>query len=151
VSLCSARSRHEVLCFVSVGIGNRWGQSDSAAGQKPESECLRGTMGPLGQTGMPVQSDPVRRGSAVACPDRVRPTLSQRKKPSRERQPTTLPRFEQRTTFTESRDCISSPTRWPAQILQTRRMNILTKRDWGPPAAGTMVRGCRVRTRCDTS
>ena len=58
--LCSARSRHEVLCFVSVGAGNGRRENDSATGQKPESECVRGTMGSLGQTGMPVQSDPVR-------------------------------------------------------------------------------------------
>ena len=54
VPLCSARSRHEVLCLVSVGAGNGRRENDTVTGQESESERVRGTMGPLGQAGMPI-------------------------------------------------------------------------------------------------
>ena len=100
----SRRVRRQVLCLVSVRAGIGRCEDHSTAGSKPELKRVRGTMGPLGQTGMPVQIDLVRRGSAFTRPDGVHPTLSRRKKPSRERQPTALSRFEQQTTPTESRD-----------------------------------------------
>ena len=100
----SRRVRRQVLCLVSVRAGIGRCEDHSTAGSKPELKRVRGTMGPLGQTGMPDQIDLVRRGSAFTRPDGVHPTLSQRKKPSRERQPTTLPSNEQQTTPAASRD-----------------------------------------------
>ena len=60
MSLCFARSRHEVPCLVSFGAGKRRRENDPTASQEPKFECIRGTMGSLGQTGMPVQVDPIR-------------------------------------------------------------------------------------------
>ena len=54
VSLCFARSRHEVLCFLSVGTGNGRRQNDTVTGQEPESQRVCGTMGPLRQAGMSI-------------------------------------------------------------------------------------------------
>jgi hypothetical protein len=58
--LCAARSRHEVLCVVSVSASKRWRQDDSTTGPKPEPECVRGAVGSLSKTGVPVQIDSVR-------------------------------------------------------------------------------------------
>ncbi len=44
----------EVLRIVSVGAGGGRRESHSASGQKPESECFCGTLGPLCQAGEPV-------------------------------------------------------------------------------------------------
>jgi hypothetical protein len=58
--LRAARSRHEVLRLVSISAGKRRRENDSTAGEKPEPECVRGALGSLGQTGVPVQIDFVR-------------------------------------------------------------------------------------------
>jgi hypothetical protein len=73
-------------------------------------------------------SDPVRRTAAFASVGRVQPTLSQRKKPSRERQPAAFSGHEPKTNLVGPPDSMSSQTRRPAQILPARRMNIFTKR-----------------------
>jgi len=44
---------------------------------KPDRECVRGTLGSLRQTGVPLQGDSVRGRSAFAGPGRVQPPLSQ--------------------------------------------------------------------------
>src|SRR5712664_2249972 len=97
VPLCAARSRHEVLWFVSLGTGKWRGENDSTPSQEPESECVRGALGSFGQTRMLVQGDPVRGGFPGASPGRIQPTLSRRKKSSGERQPATLHRCERKT------------------------------------------------------
>jgi putative transposase len=48
VPLCSSRSGHDVLCFVSVGAGIGRCEGHSATGSKPKSQSVRGTMGALG-------------------------------------------------------------------------------------------------------
>jgi len=75
-ALRAARSGHEVLRIVSGDSRIRWNQADSVAGAQSESERLRGKMGPLGQAGVPVETDPVRRSRAATCAGRVRGALS---------------------------------------------------------------------------
>jgi hypothetical protein len=50
-------SVEKVLCIVSVGAGKRRREDDSTASQKPKPECVRGELGSLSKTGVPVQVD----------------------------------------------------------------------------------------------
>ena len=109
-----ARARHEVLCVVSVGAGKRWREDDSTAAQKPEPECVRGALGPLGKAGVLVQSDSAGGRFAVAGPDRVQPPLSPGTEPSRKG-----------LLFPDVSDKPSSSGR---SIECRRRMNIFTIR-----------------------
>jgi putative transposase len=68
--LCAARSRHQVLCIVSVGIGVGRRESDSASGQKPKFERFCRTMGSLCQTGVLVEVDPFWRSPTLPRPGR---------------------------------------------------------------------------------
>ena len=71
VPVCSARSRREILCIVSIGASSRRRENRSASGQKPESERICGTLGSLCQAGVSVEADSVRRGPSVADLGRV--------------------------------------------------------------------------------
>src|SRR5271168_4065841 len=51
LSLCAARSRREVLCIVSVGVGVGRRENNSASSQKSEFERLCRTMGSVRQAG----------------------------------------------------------------------------------------------------
>jgi Protein of unknown function (DUF2442) len=55
VSLRSARSGQEVLWVVSIRTGKWRRKNDSATGQESKPECVRGTLGSLGQTRVPIQ------------------------------------------------------------------------------------------------
>src|ERR1051325_1542949 len=96
------RRSQEVLC---VRRGQRKGASRRGApiccsSCSRVSSCVSDVLSIFTIRGMPVQIDLVRRGSAFTRPDGVQPTLSRRKKPSRERQPTALSRIEQQITPT---------------------------------------------------
>ena len=86
IPLCSARSRHEILCVVSVLACGGRRDIHSASGQESESERLCRTLGSISQAGVSFEVDSVRRAPTVAGLGRILRSLSRRKKPSRQRQ-----------------------------------------------------------------
>ena len=88
--LCSARSSHEVLPFVSVCGGGRRCEDHDASRQKSESERLCGTLSSIRQGGVSVEVDSVRR-RPVPDPGRVQRALSRRTQSSGQRQQVPCP------------------------------------------------------------
>ena len=66
LSLSPARSRHQVHAVVPGHHCIRWGRTARAAGAQSEPECLCGALGQVGQGGVPVQGDPLRRALVAA-------------------------------------------------------------------------------------
>ena len=85
--LRSTRSRHQILCCLSIGVANRRSENDYASGEKPQPECLRGTLGSLSEAGVPLKAHSVRARPALAGADRILCALSRRTRSPRERQP----------------------------------------------------------------
>jgi hypothetical protein len=70
-SLNPARSGHEIHPVVPRHHCVRSGRTARAAGTQPEPECLCGTLGQVGQGGVLVQSDPIRRALVAAGAERL--------------------------------------------------------------------------------
>ena len=83
--LGAARSRHEILCLLSVRAEGWRREDDYPSGEKSESERFCGTLGSLGQGRVPIQADPFRGAVARARTGGICRSLSQRKKLPRER------------------------------------------------------------------
>jgi len=64
--LGAARSRHEILCLLSVRAEGWRREDDYPSGEKSESERCCGTLGSLGQGRVPIQADHFRRAVARA-------------------------------------------------------------------------------------
>src|SRR5215469_18736592 len=90
--VCIARSRHEVLLGVSGDARGWWYKTDSTPGAESKPECVRREMGAIGETGMFIETNFVRRSLAATHPDRFHGTLSPGKKPPRQGQSVTVPR-----------------------------------------------------------
>lgn len=89
--VCVARSRHEVLRLVSASAVCRWSEDHYTPTTKPQSKCIRGTVGALSQAGVPFQGDSVRRRLVVTSFDRIQHTLSPREEPSGEAESVAVP------------------------------------------------------------
>src|SRR6516225_4161646 len=105
---------------------------------------------------MDVPSDPVRGTLVKESAHPVPRALSRRTQPSRQEQRATLPRPSSACARSATWHPLSRTSRRPTPILQSRRMNILTKRDgrlplglFLPPGEGLLgtidVAGQRVR------
>jgi hypothetical protein len=75
LSLPPARSGHEIHPVVPGHRCVRSDQTARAACAQPEPECLRGALGQVGQGGVLVQGDPVRRALLAAGAERIRRTF----------------------------------------------------------------------------
>ena len=69
--LSPARSRHQVHPVVPGHHCVRSGRAARAACAQPEPECLCGALGQVGEGGVPVQGDPVRRALLAAGAERI--------------------------------------------------------------------------------
>src|SRR5215469_7880207 len=65
-----ARSRHEVLLGISGDARGWWYKTDSTPGAQSKPECVRRKMGSIGEGGMFIETNLVRRSLAATRPDR---------------------------------------------------------------------------------
>src|SRR5439155_7070420 len=144
LSLPAARSRQEVLPRLPGNTRGRRCGVHTDTRQKSEPERPRGTLGTFDQRGMLVEADPVRGEVVATCGVELLGTLSPRTKPSRQGQSLAVPRVCAGPRFAR-RNLLSRAARRLTQILQWRRMSILTKRELTiTPRAKVWLR----RTRC---
>src|SRR5215469_12180784 len=76
--VCIARSRHEVLLGVSGDDRGWWYKTDSTPGAQSKPECVRREMGAIGERGMLIETNLVRRSLAATRPDRFHGSLQLR-------------------------------------------------------------------------
>jgi hypothetical protein len=85
----STRPEQEVLRIVPVNAGRGRRETHHASAQESESERLRGALGSIGETGMPLEAGTGWRRTVAAQPIGVHGPLPSGTQPSRERQPAT--------------------------------------------------------------
>ena len=132
--LLASRPGYEILQLVPIYGETKWGEAHHAPCEQSKSERVCRAMGSFGASGMPVQACPLQRAIADACTNRVHGSLSHRAKSPGEAQSDSVPgkvRHAWQNRMSRSSGRL-------AQVLLSRRMNILTIR-------------VRVRTNNDAS
>jgi putative transposase len=71
-SISLARPRHQIHAVVPIHHIVRWGRTARTACTQPKPECLCGALGDVGQRGVPVQSDSLRRTVVAASAEQLR-------------------------------------------------------------------------------
>ena len=116
-SIRASRPRHEVRRGIPGDAGRRRGEMPATPCAEPELECFCGTLGALGQRGVPIQADPVRGSFVEESANRIPRALPRRKKSSGQRQQAAVSSTHSTGISPSWEGSMPGAIRWAAQVL----------------------------------
>jgi len=116
-SVRASRLRHEVRRGFSGDFGRRRGEVPATPSAKPELECFCGTLGAIGQRGVPIEADLVRGSFVEEGANRIPRALPRRKKSSGQGQQAAVSSTHSTGISPSWEGSMPGAIRWAAQVL----------------------------------